>query len=238
MALPITTSEVLTFQQIGVDPQFANISNTSLSQDKFLCIREVTDQDSFVVIVDLQANNNVTRHKMKADTAVMHPSKNIIALRGASVLQVFDLNQRQRLKSFQLPEGQVVNYWKWIDEDTLAFVAGGSVYHWQLSSQANPVNVFQLQQQLASGTIMNYSVSHDQQWLAVSAIVREGDQTVGKNQLYSRERGASQVIDDTFAASFANVGSLPLLVFASKSNGAMRINVFSLGKTPAAQHFG
>ncbi|OHT11249.1 Clathrin heavy chain 1 [Tritrichomonas foetus] len=175
---------------------------------------------------------------MKADTAVMHPSRNIIALRGASVLQVFDLNQRQRLKSFQLPEGQVVNYWKWTDEDTLAFVAGGSVYHWTLSSQSNPVAIFPLQGQLASGSIMNYSVSHDQQWLAVSAIVREGDQTVGKVQLFSRERNVSQVIDDTFAASFANVGPLPLLVFASKANGVMRMNVFPLGATPAAQQFG
>ncbi|KAK8884028.1 Clathrin heavy chain 2 [Tritrichomonas musculus] len=237
MAVPLTSQEVLTFQQIGVDPQFANISNTALSQDKYLCIREVSDTDSFVVIVDLQNNNSVTKHKMKADTAVMHPSRNIIALRGASIIQVFDLNQKQRLNSFQLPEGQVVNYWKWIDEQTLAFVAGGSVFHWSIAGQSNPMPVFQLQPQLASGSIMNYSVSHDQQWLAVSGLVREGDQPVGKVQLFSRERNVSQVID-AYAASFANVGPLPLLVFASKANGAMRLNIFPLGSTPAAQQFG
>jgi clathrin heavy chain len=176
MAIPISTTEVLTFQQLGVDPQFASLSNSALSQDKWLCVREVTEAEANVVIVDLQGGNNVTRHKMKADAAVMHPTANIIALRGASALQVFDLNQRARLKSHQLPEGQLVQYWRWLDENTLAFVAGGGVFHWALEPpRSAPVPVFQLQPQLVSGDILHYSVSHDQQWLAVSALIRENE---------------------------------------------------------------
>ena len=108
MSNPINSTEVLSFQQLNIDPQFSSISNTALSNDKWLCVREVTQTDSNVVIVDLQNGNNVTRHKMKADAAVMHPSKNVIALKGNNVIQIFDLGQRIKLKSFTLPEGVVV----------------------------------------------------------------------------------------------------------------------------------
>ena len=238
MEVPLISQEVLTFQQIGVDPQFASISNTALSQDKYLCIHEVSDAGSYIVIVDLQNNNAVSKNAMKPDAAVMHPSRNIIALTRGSIIQVFDLDQKRRLNSFDLgDEGLVVNYWKWIDEQTLAFVAGGSVFHWSLADRSIPIPVFQLRPQLASGSIMNYSVSHDQQWLVVSGLVREGNQQVGKVQLFSREKNVSQVID-AYVAAFANVGSLQLLVHASKANGAMRLNIFPLGSTDAVQQYG
>ena len=237
-SVPINSSEVLTFQQLRIDPQFAKMSYSALSCDKYLCVREVTDTHSNVVIVDLQQNNNVTRHKIKADTAVMHPSRNIIALRGANQLQVFDLNQRARLKSFVIPEGQTVNYWRWIDDETLAFVAGGSVFHWSLQpAQSAPTPIVQLQPVLTTGSMMNYQVSHDGQWLAISALVRENDQAVGKVQLYSRERSVSQVIDAS-VAGFASVGQFPVMIFASKTPGQMKLNIFPLGNTPAAQQFG
>lgn len=92
MAVPLISQDILSFQQIGVDPKFVNISNADLSQDKYLCICEVTDV--FIITVDLQNNNNVTKRKMNADAAVMHPSLNIIALRLKSQIQVFDLNQK------------------------------------------------------------------------------------------------------------------------------------------------
>jgi clathrin heavy chain len=237
MANPIISGEVTTFQQLQIDPSLCNMSNTALSGDKWLCVREVTDTDSNVVIVDLQSNCSVQRNKMKADSAVMHPSRNVIALRGASVLQVFDMQQRARLKTFQLPEGQVVNFWRWIDEETLAFVADSSVFHWPLSPpQAPPQQIFQLQAPLATGGILNYSVSHDGQWLAVSALTRENEATVGKVQLYSRERNVSQVFD-AYTASFGRIGPVPLLVFVAKAPG-LRLNVFPLGGSPGAQQFG
>ena len=76
MAVPLISHDILSFQQIGVDPKFVNISN------------------AFIITVDLQNNNNVTKHKLNPDAAVMHPSLNIIALRLKSQIQVFDLNQK------------------------------------------------------------------------------------------------------------------------------------------------
>ena len=222
--LPLIEQKVFTFQEIGFDPQFAYFLNATLTQDKCLCILENDDTESNVVIVNLENNGMIMRHEIKTDTAVIHPSLKILAIIVASTIQILELYTKKRLPFFNLPEGYVVKYWKWTDKDALAFVAGCAVCHWTLSSQSTPISIFPLSEQLASGIIINYSVSHDQQWFAVSAICRQNDQTVGIVQFFSRERNISQGIDNAFAVSFANVGPLPLLVFATKSQGSMRMN--------------
>jgi clathrin heavy chain len=62
MANPIISAEITTFQQLEIDPGLCNMSNTALSGDKWLCVREVRDTDSSVVIVDLQSNCSLTRN--------------------------------------------------------------------------------------------------------------------------------------------------------------------------------
>lgn len=96
-----------------------------------------------VVIVDLKNGNNVTRRSIKADSAIMHWTKQIIALRAQSrTLQIFDLEQKQKLKSATMNEDVV--FWKWISETTLGLVTDSAVYHWDIfdATQAAPVEVF------------------------------------------------------------------------------------------------
>jgi clathrin heavy chain len=120
-------------------------SQQTLESDHYICIR---DQKSGaaqpdVVIVDLQANNNVTRRPIKADSAIMHWKRQIIALRAQSrTLQIFDLEKKQKLKSATMNEDVV--FWKWISESTLGLVTETSVYHWDIfnEAQAAPVEIF------------------------------------------------------------------------------------------------
>lgn len=44
-------------------------------------VRETTDTGNMVAIIDLKDNNSVVRKNMTADSAIMHPKENIIALR-------------------------------------------------------------------------------------------------------------------------------------------------------------
>lgn len=237
MALPLISRKILTFQQIGVDSKFANISNATLSLDKYLCICENSDTDSHVLIVDLRNKNKVIKHKINADTAVMHLSRKIIAFRSGSMIQIFDLNKNQSLKCCQLLEGQVVNYWKWINDQTLVLVSGGYICNWSITGQSNPIPIFILHPQLASGIVMSYSISHNQQWYAISCLVKEGENTVGKVQLFSSVSNGYQIFDG-YSASFTNIKSLPLLVFASKTNDSMILNIFALGTSRQAVFFG
>ncbi|KAI5507016.1 clathrin light chain binding [Trichomonas vaginalis G3] len=236
MSQPIFVNEVFSFASQNMDPRFAVPSNSAVSKDKYLCVREENGPESSVAIIDLQQGNQITRHKMCADAAVMHPSRNVIALRGNNALQVFDLNTRQRLKSFTVPENMQVTYWKFVDDDTLMFVVGNAVFHWTMSQNNNPVQVFQLLPQLANTQIIGYAVSQDKQWYLLSGLTQENNQIVGKLQIYSNEHKVSQVID-AFNGVFANIGNLQLLAFASKA-GNMKLNIFPLGSSPEAQSFG
>jgi len=91
----------------------------------------------------LKQGNNVTRRPIKADSAIMHWTKQIIALRAQSrTLQIFDLEKKQKLKSATMNEDVV--FWKWISESTLGLVTDTAVFHWDIydATQAAPVEVF------------------------------------------------------------------------------------------------
>ena len=235
MDIPLTTQEVLTFQQIGIDPHYANLYASTLSLDKYLCVIE--DSESYLSFVNLQDGNTVTKHKAKLNRFAMHPSKNIFALCNSSIIQVFNLDNHQRLSNFNLPEDQTVRYLKWIDDDTIAFASNKSFFHWEIK-QKDPKEMFVLNPEFATGNILNCSVSCDKQWFAVSAVVRVENSTAGKVQLFSYERNISQIIDG-FPASFAScLDHHPLLLFTTKNDCQVRLNVIALGNSQFARDFG
>lgn len=123
----------------------------TLESDHYVCIREKKSEDASpeVVIVELKNGNNVTRRPIKADSAIMHWSRHVIALKAQSrTLQIFDLEQKKKLKSSTMNED--VQFWKWISETTLGLVTSSSVYHWDVfdASQEAPVKMFERNQNL------------------------------------------------------------------------------------------
>lgn len=74
----------------------------------------------------------------------MHWNRQVIALKAQSrTLQIFDLEQKKKLKSCTMNED--VNFWKWISDSTLGLVTTTSVYHWDVydAGQDAPVKVFE-----------------------------------------------------------------------------------------------
>ncbi len=115
-------------------------------------MREKKDEASSpeVIIVDLKQGNQVMKRPIKADSAIMHWTKQIIALKAqARTLQIFDLGQKQKLKSATMNEDVV--FWKWFSETSLGLVTDTAVYHWDVfdPTQAQPVEVFKRNQNLA-----------------------------------------------------------------------------------------
>lgn len=109
-----------------------------------MCIREKKGESVEVVIVELKNGNNVTRRTIKADSAIMHWNRQIIALKAQSrTLQIFDLEKKQKLKSCTMNED--VAFWKWISESTIGLVTSSSVFHWDIfdAGQDAPVKVFE-----------------------------------------------------------------------------------------------
>lgn len=106
-----------------------------------------------MVIVDLKnVNAAPIRRPIKADSAIMHWTKQIIALKAQSrTLQIFDLGQKAKLKSATMNEDVV--FWKWFSETTIGLVTDTTVYHWDVfdPNQAAPVEVFKRNQNLSVG---------------------------------------------------------------------------------------
>ncbi len=44
----------------------------------------------------------------------MHPTRNVLALKASSQLQIFDLDQKKKIKDFVMTDPIV--FWRWINE--------------------------------------------------------------------------------------------------------------------------
>ena len=110
----------------------------------------------------------------------------------------------QRLGNFQLPKGQTVAFWRYIDNDTVAIVTNTSVLHWKII-QNQPRKVCDRHKSLRDCIIMSYEVSGDGKWLLVGGIKKgAGGGMVGKMQLYSVEKSVSQSLNGN-AGVFAEI---------------------------------
>ena len=67
----------------------------------------------------------------------MNPASKVIALKATvpsvagDSLQIFNLEAKSKMKSFQIT--QPVVFWKWITPSKLGLVTATSVYHWDMS---------------------------------------------------------------------------------------------------------
>ena len=83
--LPIKVQGRLDLQQLGLQPSNFKFGACTFESDKYICIREEqADQTVSVVVIELEKNNNVMQHPMKADAALMNPVTNVIALKAKS----------------------------------------------------------------------------------------------------------------------------------------------------------
>ncbi|KAH8693658.1 clathrin heavy chain [Talaromyces proteolyticus] len=205
--LPIKFTELLQLTNVEIEPSSIGFNSCTLESDHYICVRQKVNETDKpqVIIVDLKNNNEVIRRPINADSAIMHWSRNVIALKAQSrTIQIFDLQAKQKLKSALMNEDVV--YWKWFSESSLGLVTDTSVYHWDVfdANQPNPVKQFDRLPNLSGCQIINYRVNDDAKWSVVVGISQQQGRVVGSMQLYSRERSISQSIEG-HAAAFASI---------------------------------
>jgi clathrin heavy chain len=119
-------------------------------------VRQVNDANTpaETVIIDLKNTNNVIRRPIRADSAIMHLTEPIIALKAQGrTLQLFNLETKERLQTYSHQEDIV--FWRWISQTTLALVSSKAVYHWDVleSKTSTPRKIFDRQEQLEVGSL-------------------------------------------------------------------------------------
>jgi clathrin heavy chain len=121
---------------LGINQQFISFTNVTMESDKFICVRE-TGASNSVVIVDLAAPLTPLKRPITADSALMNPATKVIALKASVAgaagdsLQIFNLEMKSKMKSFQI--AQPVVFWKWITPSKLGLVTASTVYHWDMN---------------------------------------------------------------------------------------------------------
>jgi clathrin heavy chain len=199
-------------------------------------------EPSQVTMVDLKNGGQVTKRNISAEAAIMNPTSNIIALRSGTTVQIFNLDAKQKLKSYNMPEPLV--FWKWANASTLAMVTATAVYHWSVAGAEDPVKSFDRHQSLgANCQIINYQFSPDAKWCLLGGISAGAGGTVNGNmQLYSTEKKVSQPLQG-HAGAFATLKIIgrddpaQVLVFHEKKNDnpaePPKLFVMEVGRDPA-----
>ncbi|KAJ1655297.1 Clathrin heavy chain [Dispira simplex] len=173
-----------------------------MQSDKYICVREKVNDQNTVAIVDLSNLNNFMRRPITADSAIMNPTSNIIALKAARQLQVFNLEMKVKVKSHVMTEE--VRHWTWITDFDLGIVTDNAVYHWSIEGTSGPIKVFDRHANLSNCQIISYRVNSAGNWMVLVGISAQGNRVAGSMQLYSKDRGISQFIEG-HAAAFAEV---------------------------------
>ncbi|KAK4798250.1 hypothetical protein SAY86_030576 [Trapa natans] len=242
---PIIMKEALTLPSIGINPQFITFTHVTMESERYICVRETAPQNS-VVIIDMNMPNQPLRRPITADSALMNPNSKILALKAQlpgttqDHLQVFNIELKAKIKSFQMPE-QVV-FWKWITPKLLGIVTQSSVYHWSIEGDSEPLKMFERTANLVNNQIINYRCDSSEKWLVLIGIAPgspERPQLVkGNMQLFSVEQQRSQALE-AHAAAFApfkvpgNENPSTLISFATKTVNAgqvtSKLHIIELG---------
>ena len=89
-ALPIKFQEHAQLQNIGINVTNIGFSTLTMESDKFICVREKVGEVAQVVIIDLNDTSNPIRRPITADSAIMHPTSKVIALKGINILIILN----------------------------------------------------------------------------------------------------------------------------------------------------
>lgn len=237
---PINFAEHVQLQELGIAAESISFANVTLESEKYVCVRESGESGNSVAIVDLNNIHNMVRRPMSADSAIMNPEENILALKLQRQLQVFNLETKAKLKSHMSP--QDVIYWRWISATVLGIVTTSSVYHWSIEDDAAPQKVFDRHASLADTQIINYRASADGKWMVLigissNTVDANAFRIKGSMQLYSKERGVSQPIDG-HAAAFAELktqdANVPykLFTFAVRTSTGAKLHIVEIDHAP------
>ena len=110
---------------VGINPQFISFNSLTMESEKYICVREEVNGQVQVVIIDMATPTEPQRRPITAESAIMNPVSKVIALKAGNYLQIFNMEMKSKMKSFQLTDPVV--FWKWISPGMLGIVTAGSV---------------------------------------------------------------------------------------------------------------
>ncbi|EOA80785.1 Clathrin heavy chain [Exserohilum turcicum] len=247
--VPLHVTQPTLLTNLNILPASISWQNCTLESDKYVCVRQVNNEANApaeTVIIDLKNTNNIIRRPIRADSAIMHLTEPIIALKAQGrTLQLFNLETKERLQTYSHQED--IQFWRWISQTTLALVSTKAVYHWDVLDSKNavaPRKIFDRQEQLENNQIINYVTNDDESWSCLVGITSNPAGGIrGNMQLFSKARNVSQPLEGhaaTFGTLRLDGASTDTKIFAfavKSSSGEAKINIVEVDHNAANPAF-
>merc|ERR1719482_2474082 len=175
-------------------------NSLTMESDRHICVRQEPPggdkKGTKISIIDLQNPSAIETHGINADSAILNPMTEIIALKAETasgqVLQIFNLKMKVRMKHHTIPDSDKVGFWRWISPSTIALVTNTAVYHWSMEGDSKPQKWFDREASMADAHVLGYRVSEDLKWAVVYGIKKGASGAVeGCMQLHSKDRSKS-----------------------------------------------
>jgi len=214
-----------------------------MESDRHVCIRQEgpggDKKGTKISVVDLQNPSGIETHGINADSAILNPMTEIIALKAdtpsGQVLQIFNLKMKVRMKHHTIPDTDKVSFWRWISPSTIALVTTTAIFHWSMEGDSKPTKFFDREASLSDAHVLGYRVSEDLNWAVVYGIKKGATGAVeGCMQLHSKEKNKSNSIEGhagTFAQFKPDGAAAPvtLVTFAQKTATQSQLQIVEVG---------
>ena len=202
-----------------------------MESEKYICVREKVGDQNQIVIVPMSTPQSSQRRPITADSAIMNPIHNVIALKAARQLQIFNLDTKAKVQSHVMPDD--VMYWTWVNPSLIGLVTETSVFHWHVEGDSPPQKVFDRHSSLAGCQIISYRVNEKGNWMCLVGISAEQGRVVGRMQLYNKDRSVSQPLEG-HAAVFTQIkldSTAPpndVFAFVSRSATGAKLHIIEI----------
>ena len=206
--LPIVYREVMNICNLGISGADVNFKNCTMESDKFICVKDTSSSAAGgkpkLKVLNLQTSA-ISEFPMGADSAIMNPVSQIVAVRSGGKLRTLNLELQSPMKGHTMPAGDKVTFWRWLTPKVIGFVTDTAAWLWSMDGDSAPVQAFPRDASLGGAQIIDFQISSNNKWLLLVGIRKGAAGGIdGNMQLYSVAKKVSQPLTG-HAGAFADI---------------------------------
>lgn len=210
---PFQSGEVVNLTNFNLTKDHFKFGVLAFESDRYITVKESANEGGNLHVIEPLNNFNYNKSSNKAEAALMHPEKNIIALKAKVdgsgdkyIVQVWSRDPQKKLKAIEVNE--VIVYWRWLNPNKLGIVTAGAVYSIDITKEnEDKVKLFDRTGALTNPCqVINLATDSSEKWGLLTAISSpdSGKTIVGNMQLCLIEAQKSQSLEGHYG-TFGNL---------------------------------
>ena len=157
----ILIKKLFTLSSFGINQTSYTLQNISLQSDKYTLVRDSVDGRGHIHIFSNAKPQDKFRAEFIMESAHICFDQLIIALKSEKNIQIYNLETKQLLRSFDSPEE--IEFFCWLTKEILGVVSATTVYQINYKSETQLRKIFSRNTELCASnfTVLSYIVDND-----------------------------------------------------------------------------